>query len=96
MLGKLLVSGRPTYLEYSRTRAYCTCCRCGWGYVDMFSVVYHSGRRSDVDGILFRRAVKDKYSCLLSVIILLCNSQRHFCFFKGNTPSHIGNDITRS
>ena len=31
VLGKLLVPGRPTYLDYSRARAYCTCRRCRWG-----------------------------------------------------------------
>ena len=30
VLGKLPVPGRPTYLEYSRARAYCSCSRCGW------------------------------------------------------------------
>ena len=29
VLGKLLVPGRPTILDYSRARAYCTCSRCG-------------------------------------------------------------------
>ena len=31
-LGKLPVPGRPTNLDYSRTRAYCSCSRCGWGF----------------------------------------------------------------
>ena len=31
VLGKLQVPGRPTYLDYSRARAYCACKRCGWG-----------------------------------------------------------------
>ena len=31
VLGKLLVPGHPTHLDYSRARAYCTCRRCGWG-----------------------------------------------------------------
>ena len=30
VLGKLLVQGRPTNLDYSRARAYCACSRCGW------------------------------------------------------------------
>ena len=30
-LGKLPVPGRPTNLDSSMTRAYCTCSRCGWG-----------------------------------------------------------------
>ena len=30
MLGKLSVPGRPTSLDNSRARAYCTCSRCGW------------------------------------------------------------------
>ena len=31
VLGKLPVPGRPTNLDYSRTRAYYACSRCGWG-----------------------------------------------------------------
>ena len=41
MLGKLPVLGRPTNLDYRRARAYCTCSRCGWGCLDMFSLIYH-------------------------------------------------------
>ena len=36
-LDKLPVPGRPTYLDYSRTRAYCACSRCGWGLFGHFS-----------------------------------------------------------
>ena len=35
MLGKLSVAGRPTYLDYSRARAYCACNMCGWGCLDI-------------------------------------------------------------
>ena len=31
VLGKLPLPGRPTYLDYSRARAYCAYSRCGWG-----------------------------------------------------------------
>ena len=31
VLGKLPVPGRPTNLDYSRTRAYCAYSRCGRG-----------------------------------------------------------------
>ena len=41
MLGKLPVSGRPTNLDSSRARAFCACSRCGWGCLDIFSLVYH-------------------------------------------------------
>ena len=40
VLGKLLVPGRPTNLDNSRARAYCACNRCGWGCLDIFSLVY--------------------------------------------------------
>ena len=30
VLGKISVPGRPTFLDDSRARAYCTCSRCGW------------------------------------------------------------------
>ena len=30
VLGKLPVPGRPTYLDYSRARAYCACSVWGW------------------------------------------------------------------
>ena len=36
VLGKLPVPGRPTYLDYSRARAYCACSRCGWGLCGHF------------------------------------------------------------
>ena len=36
VLGKLSVPGRPTNLEYSRARAYCSCSRCGWGLCGHF------------------------------------------------------------
>ena len=36
VLGKLPVPGRPTYLDYSRARAYCACSRCGWVVVWTF------------------------------------------------------------
>ena len=37
ILGKLPVPGRPTSLDYSKTRAYCAYSRYGWGYLDIFS-----------------------------------------------------------
>ena len=36
VLGKLSVPGRPTSLDDSRARAYCTCSRCGWGLFGHF------------------------------------------------------------
>ena len=36
MLGKLPVPGRPTNLDKSRARAYCSCSRCGWGLFGQF------------------------------------------------------------
>ena len=36
VLGKLLVPGHPTNLEYSKARAFCACGRCGWGLVGHF------------------------------------------------------------
>ena len=36
VLGKLLVPGRPTNFDYSRTSAYCACSRCGWGWFGHF------------------------------------------------------------
>ena len=41
MLCKLPVPGRPTNMDHSRARAYCACSRCGWGGLDIFSLVYH-------------------------------------------------------
>ena len=40
VLGKLPVPGRPTNLDKSRARAYCACNRCGWGCLDIFSLLY--------------------------------------------------------
>ena len=36
VLGKLPVPGRPTGLNKSRARAYCSCNRCGWGLLGHF------------------------------------------------------------
>ena len=54
VLGKLSVPGRPTNVDNSRTRAYCSCSSCGWGmfghcfsrlsFLFSFSL---SGRRPD-------------------------------------------------
>ena len=41
VLDKLPVPGRPTYLDYSRARAYCACSRCGGGCLDIFPLIYH-------------------------------------------------------
>ena len=38
VLGKLPVPGRPTNLDDSRARAYCTCSKCGWG---LFGRLYY-------------------------------------------------------
>ena len=36
VLGELPVPGRPTNLDKSRARAYCSCSRCGWGLFGHF------------------------------------------------------------
>ena len=36
VLDKLPVPGRPTYLDYSRARAYCACGGCGLGLYGHF------------------------------------------------------------
>ena len=36
VLGKVSVLGRPTSLDDSRAKAYCTCSRCGWGLFGHF------------------------------------------------------------
>ena len=36
VLGKLPVPGRPTYLDFSRARAYCAFSRRGWGLFGHF------------------------------------------------------------
>ena len=36
VLEKLPGPGRPTSLDKSRARAYCTCSRCGWGLFGQF------------------------------------------------------------
>ena len=40
VLGKLPVPGRPTSLDNSRARAYCSCSRCGRGCLDIFTLIY--------------------------------------------------------
>ena len=39
VLSKLSVLGHLTALDYSRTRAYCPCSRCGWWFFGHFSVI---------------------------------------------------------
>ena len=43
VLGKFPVPGCPTYLDYSKARAYCTCSRCGWGCLEicLSSIISH-------------------------------------------------------
>ena len=69
VLGKLPVPGRPTYLDYSRARAYCACSRCGrMIFLDIFFsclLFFLSFFLSLGDGpikteILSQRAVKPK------------------------------------
>ena len=40
-LGKLPVPGRPTVFDLSRARAYCAYSRCGWGCLDIFTLICH-------------------------------------------------------
>ena len=56
VLGKLPVPGRPTDLDYSRARAYCTCSRWRvgvvWTFFSHLSLLFFlplSGRRPDID-----------------------------------------------
>ena len=69
VLGKLSVPRRRTNLDNSRARAYCACSSCGWGCLDIFSLVYLfiflSPSLGDGPGpiwseILSQRAVKPK------------------------------------
>ena len=41
VVGKLLVPGRSTGLDYSRARAYYVFSRCGWGLFRHFSPIYY-------------------------------------------------------
>ena len=57
VLGKLSVPGRPTKLDYSRARSYCTCSKCLWVFFGHFfshlSFLYFfslCGRQSTIDG----------------------------------------------
>ena len=56
VLGKLIVPGRTTNMDYSRARAYCACSRCRWGLFGHFSSLLSflvflplSGRWPDID-----------------------------------------------
>ena len=63
MLGKLLVPGRLTNLDYTRAMAYCDCSRCGWCCLDIFlsaitslffSLSLGDGRYSWLVGLVYR------------------------------------------
>ena len=41
VLVKLPVPGRPTNLDKSRARVFCTCSRCGWGLFGHFYTPPH-------------------------------------------------------
>ena len=60
VLDKLPVSGCSTNLDYSMTRAYCTCSGCEWGcfghFFSQLSLLLF-GRRPNIDRIT---AVKDR------------------------------------
>ena len=57
MLGKLPVPGRPTYLDYSRARAYCACSRCGWGFFVVI-VLSEEPRQNQGQELVDRKLVK--------------------------------------
>ena len=40
VLGKTSNAGASYNLDYSRIRAYCTCSRCGWGCLDIFTLIH--------------------------------------------------------
>ena len=68
VLGKYSEPRRPTNLDNSRARVYCTCSRCGWGlFWTFFSLFYlfsflsHSlGDGPIYTEILSQRAIKPK------------------------------------
>ena len=33
--------GSPTYLSSCRVKSYCACYRCGWSWLDVYSLAYH-------------------------------------------------------
>ena len=39
VLSNFPVQKHPAYLDCSRARAYCACTRCGWGSLDIFSLL---------------------------------------------------------
>ena len=57
VVGQLPLPGRPTNLDFSRARTYCTCSRCGWGsfghfFLSSINSLFFlplSGRRPDID-----------------------------------------------
>ena len=68
------MSGRPTDLDYSRTRAYCACCMCGRGLFGHFflSSIISLDRR-----LVDRKLVEALIPPLISMLAV---PRRHFCF----------------
>ena len=63
VLGRLPVPERPTNLNNKRTRAYCTCSRCGWGLFGYFSLslsFLFSFSRSLGDGPIWSKILSQK------------------------------------
>ena len=74
VLGKLSVPGRPTYLDYSRARAYCACRRCRWFFLSsilsFFSFSLSLGDGPTKTEILSQRAVKPQHNQPTNVPLL--------------------------
>ena len=74
MLGKLPVPGRPTYLDYSRARAYCACSRCGWGWFGIFfshlSFLFSFSLSLGVSSITLGARCLRMYSTIVMLIVI--------------------------
>ena len=79
VLGKLPVPGGPTNLDYSRARAYCACSRCGWGCLDIFSLIYHF---SFLSHSLWVTALYRLKYCLKGLLSLRTANQLHLWNFN--------------
>ena len=78
VLGKLPVPGRPTNWDDSRARAYCACSRCGWGGLDIFTLLYPFSLLSPT---LWETARYRLKYCLKGPLNLKQSNHKRICIF---------------
>ena len=93
VLGKLSVPGRPTSLDDSRARAYCSCSRCGWGLFGHFfphlSILFSSPSLWETARYRLKYCLKGPLSPKQPT-----NQKPHVCFtLVFSSPEHFDGEL---